>query len=350
MVLRQGWAVNSVSIDAPDARLAMAGLVVRDTSHRVRSGIFATKVRSILTPRSDMKIDVGFFNAVHSRSSTYGALLFANDGVTQFSFDNAPTANSRIDVMYTIYPDTAQGDAPASPSFQVKKGDASASPQKPAIPAGAFEIGTAQIPSTATGMTSANVVITPTFKFTSVHGGKIPFRNLSEIQAETSLPEGTLAYLDDPANPQTYRYDGSSWRLWEQSPQSVNFALSTAGLNLGSGGALTALVSVSAGIARIDFRGRFSGTGLSWGDIRYPLPFPAAGVFGNTPASGAGSGVMNDSNGGIYGFWVILTGDGAWRVLRTGADNGSSASWANSQPFNPDTADTFSGSFTYPVA
>lgn len=350
MVLRQGWAVNSVSIDAPDARLAMAGLVVRDTSHTVRSGVFGSKVRSLVTARTDMKVDVAFFNAVFSRGAAYGAVLLSNDGTTQVTIDTAPTANSRIDVVYVLTPDTSQGDVAGSPSFQVAKGTAAASPQKPSIPAGGFELATVQVPSNATTTSSANVVITQTFKFTAAHGGRIPFRSISEIQAETKLAEGTLAYLDDPTNPQTYRYDGSSWRLWEQTPQTVNFALATPGLNLGSGGGITALVSVSAGIARIDFRGRFSGTGMSWGDIRYPLPFPAAGVFGTTPGAGAGTGVMNDSNGGLYGFWCILAGDGTWRVLRTGADNGASASWSTSQPFNPDTADTFVGSLTYPVA
>lgn len=350
MVLRQGWAVNSVSIDAPDARLAMAGLVVRDTSHAVRSGVFATKVRSVVSPRADMKVDVGFFNAVFSRGAAYGAMLFANDGTVQVPIDVAPTSNSRIDVVYVLVPDSAQGDGAGSPSFQVAKGNAAASPQKPSIPAGGFELATVQVPSTATATSSANVIITATHKFTAVQGGRIPFRSLSDIQAESTLPEGTLAYLDATSNPRTYRYDGSSWRLWEQTPQPMTMVLSGGTLNMGASGDVRFIVSVHNGIVRIDFRGRFSGLGTAWGDVRYPLPYSAYDVFGSTSSAGAGVAGVNDADGGNYLVMTGLVGDGTWRMYRTGADFGASGTWAVSQPFNATTADSFQGFLTYLAA
>lgn len=349
MALRQGWAVNSVSIDAPDARLAMAGLLLRDRSHVVRAGVLSAKVRTLVTARSDMRVDVSFFNAVFTRAASYGALLFSNDATTQVTFDPAPTSNSRIDVLYVLLPDTSQGETAASPSFQVAKGTAAASPQKPSVPVGGFELATVQIPSTATTTSSANVVITQTFKHTAPQGSRFPVRSLTELNAETNLPEGTQAYLDNGTS-RTYRYDGTNWRLWEQPPTDTTLSLSSSGFNLGTLGGMTALTSVRAGTVRVDFRGRAAGSNVSWGNIKYTLPIAAYDVFGSTMNTGNGVAELNDNDGGVYGAWVGLTGDGSFQVFRTGTSNASLATWASSQPFTIGVNDTVQGYVEYPAA
>lgn len=357
MALRQGWAVNSVSIDAPDARLAMAGLVVRDTSHVVRSGVFGTKVRSIVTARADMKVDVAFFNAVFSRGAAYGAVLLSNDGTVQVTIDTAPTANSRIDVVYVMVPDTAEGNTAGSPSFQVAKGTAAASPQKPSVPVGGFELATVQVPSTATSTSSANVIITQTHKFTSVMGGRIPFRSLPDIQAETLLPEGTLAYLDDPTTPRTYRFNGSSWRLWaqERTPMVLD-AVGTPVARWGDG-AINFLVTVREGIVRVDFRARASTGNLLWGNLRYALPYPPFDVWGvsTTDNGGAGQAVVRDNDTSVkYGVWVGIdnsTTPGSFVIYRTGDNTARLGFWGDgSAPFPLSTGDTVVGWLEYPAA
>jgi hypothetical protein len=347
MALHQGWGVNSVDIDAPDVRLANAGLLTRDTGHKVRSGIISNRVRTIVTGRADMKVDVAFFTAAAARTAADGTVLYGNDGTAQVSIDTAPTANSRIDIVYVLVQDTTKGNPAGPPIFGVAKGDANAQPVAPTIPAGADELARLEVSTGATS-TSSGVVITQTHRYTNVHGGRVPFRTLTTLRGETSLPEGTLALVDDGLA-RTYRYDGTTWRLWEQPPTAMTLTAS-GDLNLGSSGGATFIVSVSSGRATVDFRLRAAGNNIAWGSIRYALPHTAFDTFGTSPNAGAGTAVLNDANGGKYGAWVDLAGDGTWSVNRTGADYGALASWSSSQPFAFGANDTVMGSFSYLAA
>lgn len=147
-----------------------------------------------------------------------------------------------------------------------------------------------------------------------------------------------------------YRYDGSTWQMWSLAKKTFSPTLSSAGsFNLGTSGGTEAYISIRGGYCRIDFRMRFAGTGMSWGDVRFAVPYAPQGLLASTPGM-FGTAMVNDSDAGTYFVATGLVGDGTWRVYRTGTSNGSSATWASSQPFQPAQGDTIVGYIEYPVA
>ena len=219
MTLRTGLAVNSISIDAPDVRLGQAGLVIRDTSNVPRSGIFPAHTNAIVSSRTDLRVDVAAFSAAFSRSATYGAVLFGNDGTVQSPVLSAPTANSWIYHLYVAVPDSTAGDAAAVPSLQVARGAAAASPATPAVPAGGLSLATILVPSTATTTQSSGVVITPTFQYTTVVGGTIFFRTEAQLLAASGFLPGTHGYAIDTRS--RFNFYGTAWGLSDAVVQFV---------------------------------------------------------------------------------------------------------------------------------
>ena len=194
--------------DSVDLRKGLAGLIVRDTSGNPRAGIFPRHASTLVTARSDMMLDIAAFEGVSVRGG--GPLFMANDGVTQSpALATAPTSNSRIDVLYFKQNENGYNgfaDGLITPVFGVVTGTAAASPTKPSIAgiAGATELETITIPSTATATNSSGVVITPTFNYTTTAGGVLWFRATSERNA-FSAANGQLAYLIDSATHQSRR-------------------------------------------------------------------------------------------------------------------------------------------------
>lgn len=170
--------------------------------------------------------------------------------------------------------------------------------------------------------------------------------NAASRAAQTGMRVGDEGFQTDTGF--SYRYDGTAWQIWGLARRSYSPSLSTSGFNLGSSGGSEMYVSIRGGYCRIDFRMRFSGTGVSWGDIRYPVPYTPTGLLASTPGM-FGTALVNDSDGGTYFVATGLVGDGTWRVYRTGTSNGSSATWASSQPFNPATGDSITGFIEYPT-
>lgn len=159
-----------------DWRLIMSGLIARDGAGAPRLGVFPTHTNPIVTGTSGMTYSVGSFVAATSRNGA-GVELVANDGATTVATTAAPGSNSRIDVIWVrcrfpSYTDSGQ----TTPVFGVTQGTAAGSPTKPAIPAGALELATATVPSTATA-TNSGVVITQTFRYTATAGGLVLVRN-----------------------------------------------------------------------------------------------------------------------------------------------------------------------------
>lgn len=348
MALNKGFARNATT-DAIDARLMDAELFLRNPDGSVRTGILQTAAigGNIVSGTGTMAVAIASADFVTSRSANDGAYRLSNVGVVNVTLTGAPASNSRYDVVYVKQNDSTAGDTSNDPVFDKVTGTAAATPSVPAVPTGALAIATILVPAGVTSTNANGVFITTVAQYTSVVGGTILYRTLAAAVADrANTVAGQLSRVGDTF----YRNDGTSLWYWDQAPISTGLSLAATGLNLGSGGGATFRVSISSGIVRIDFRLRFSGTGPSWGDIRYNYPIAPLDVYGTTPSM-AGSAGVNDSDGSIYFVGAGSTGDGtSWRVYRTGTDNGASATWVSSQPFNPATGDSIVGSFTYPAA
>jgi hypothetical protein len=174
-----------------DTRLVMAGLITRNADGSPRLGIFPGGNPILVTGRASMGYDIAPFAAAVSRTGS-GVDLVANASTeVNVATAAAPGANSRIDVIWVRAQFTASSDAGNVPVFGVTQGTAGAVPTKPPIPAGAFELATAEIPSTAT--TTASVVIAQTAAFTAAAGGVVPFRKLVDLNAWTTARAGQYA-------------------------------------------------------------------------------------------------------------------------------------------------------------
>lgn len=173
-----------------DERLILAGLIAKNADGSPRVGVFPSGVGALVTGRASMGYDIAPFKAATSRTGL-GVELLANDAtVVNVPTDAAPSANSRLDVIYARAQFTSSADPGNVPIFGVAKGTAAPVPTKPPLPAGALELAVAEIPSTAT--TTASVVITPSAPFTAAAGGIVLLRNAAELAAFAAA-DGTIA-------------------------------------------------------------------------------------------------------------------------------------------------------------
>lgn len=349
MALNKGFARNATT-DAIDARLMDAELFYRNADGSVRTGILQTAAAggNIATGTGTMAVAIASADFVLSRSVNDGAYRLSNLGVVNVTLAGAPASNSRYDVIYVKQNDSTAGDSTNDAVFDKVTGTAAASPSIPAVPSGALAIATILVPAGVTSTTATGVFITNVAQFTTIVGGLLRYRSLAAAQADTAVVADTRARIIGTVL--TYRYDGTAWRIWEQPPTVTNLTgVSVGSLNFGAS-TPTFVVSVRAGIVRIDFRARFGAGTLSWGDFRYTLPYPVYDVFGITVWGGAGQAVVNDVSDQVYGCWNVLLGDGSWRMARTAADTARLGSWAQSAPFTPATGDTAQGWLEYPAA
>lgn len=178
-----------------DERRITMGVFARNSDGSARVGVLPAHTNPIVTGRASMGYDVAVFNAVTSRTSA-GAEEIANDATVTVVTTAAPGANSRIDVIWVRSQFVVLGDANNDVVFGVTQGTAAVSPTKPAIPAGALELATATIPSTATTTLSSGVVITQTYPYTAAAGGVVLLRSQAEQDAWTPQ-QGSLAWRID---------------------------------------------------------------------------------------------------------------------------------------------------------
>lgn len=208
-----------------DHRRLMAGRLARNSDGTPRTGVLPAHANALVTGRASMAYDVGAFNAITARTAG-GAEEIANDATTIVATTAAPGANSRIDVIWVRAQFQVLGDASNDVVFGVTQGAAAVSPTKPAVPAGALELATATIPSTATTTQSSGVVITQTFPYTAMAGGAVWFRNGTDLAAWTPA-DGALAYRIDTA--EVYQRRAGAWKYasgdtgWVQIPLSNNW-------------------------------------------------------------------------------------------------------------------------------
>lgn len=178
-----------------DARRDMSGLFVCDkTTMKPVPGILDRSQDNLVTGRGDsMSVTVHAFNAVLNR---YGALLLQNDGDVNVPLSAAPSANSRIDVVYVKQNESRppMSDGSDISMFGVVKGTAAATPVAPSVPDGALALAQVLLPAGVSNTAAGGVVITQTYIGAALKGDKLLVQNTAQRDALTSVPEGTMLH------------------------------------------------------------------------------------------------------------------------------------------------------------
>lgn len=218
MTLRKGLPSKKGATDANDTRYDFRNLVVCNADGSPRGGVTSPVGVPLVSATATMNTTVAAFSAVAVRDG--GVVLLSNDGPVNVLHDAAPTANSRIDVVYAKQNDSSSTvttpDADDNAIIAIAKGVAQASPQKPSIPVGAVELATVQIPAGATATNSGNpsVIITQTAQFTAAPGGSVPFRTVQDLNGwTTAAPRQRASVIADPTATYNaeYLWNGTAW-------------------------------------------------------------------------------------------------------------------------------------------
>lgn len=195
MALRNSIFAVSGKASFMDARRDMSGLFVCDkTTMLPIAGILDRSQDNLVTGNSNsMSVTVHPFNAVLNR---YGALLIQNDGNVQVPLNAAPSANSRIDIVYVKQYETRSpmSDSSNVPAFGVVEGTAAAVPVAPAVPAGALALAQVLLPAGVSNTAAAGVVITQTYIGAAMKGDMLRAQTSAQRDALTGVPDGTLLH------------------------------------------------------------------------------------------------------------------------------------------------------------
>lgn len=195
MTLRNSLFAVSGKASFLDARRDMSGLFVCDkTTMMPIAGILDRSQDNLVTGRGDsMSVTVHPFNAVLNR---YGALLIQNDGDVKVPLSAAPSANSRIDVVYVKQNETRSpmSDSSDVPEFGVVQGVAAATPVAPSVPAGALALAQVLLPAGVSNTSAAGVVITQTYIGAAMKGDMLRVQTSAQRDALTGVPGGTLLH------------------------------------------------------------------------------------------------------------------------------------------------------------
>lgn len=195
MALRNSLFAVSGKASFLDARRDMSGLFVCDKNTMMPiAGILDRSQDNLVTGRGDsMSVTVHPFNAVLNR---YGALLIQNDGNVNVPLAAAPSANSRIDVVYVKQNETRSpmSDSSDVPTFGVVEGVAAAVPVAPAVPDGALALAQVLLPAGVSNTAAAGVVITQTYIGAAMNGDMLRVQTSAQRDALTDVPDGTLLH------------------------------------------------------------------------------------------------------------------------------------------------------------
>nr|UVY04851.1 MAG: protein of unknown function DUF4815 [Bacteriophage sp.] len=204
-----------------DARRDMSGLFVCDkTTMLPVAGILNSSQDNLVSGNSDsMSVTVHPFNAVLNR---YGALLIQNDGDVKVPLNAAPSANSRIDVVYVKQHETRppMSDDSDFPVFGVVKGVAAATPVAPSVPGGALALAQVLLPAGVSNTAAAGVVITQTYIGAALKGDMLRVQTSAQRDALTKVPDGTLVH--NVADGCDYVRKGDKWRGWGMPRRNIN--------------------------------------------------------------------------------------------------------------------------------
>lgn len=221
MVLRNSLFAVSGKASFLDARRDMSGLFVcNKTTMMPIAGILDRSQDNLVTGNSNsMSVTVHPFNAVLNR---YGALLVQNDSNANVPLPAAPSANSRIDVVYMKQNEkrSPMSDSSDDPTFGVSKGVAAATPVAPAVPAGALALATVLLPAGVSNTAAAGVVITQTYVGAALKGDMLLVQTSAQRDAMTMVPEGTV--LHNVADGCDYVRKGDKWRGWNMPRRDIH--------------------------------------------------------------------------------------------------------------------------------
>lgn len=227
MALRNSLFAVSGKASFLDARRDMSGLFVCDkTTMMPIAGILDRSQDNLVTGRGDsMSVTVHPFNAVLNR---YGALLIQNDGNVSVPLDAAPSANSRIDVVFVKQNETRSpmSDGSDVPKFLVAKGVAAATPVAPSVPAGGLALAQVLLPAGVSNTAASGVVITQTYIGAAMKGDVLRVQTSAQRDAMTMVPEGTL--LHNVADGCDYVRKGDKWRGWNMPWTDIHLGKNTA--------------------------------------------------------------------------------------------------------------------------
>lgn len=221
MALRNSLFAVSGKASFLDARRDMSGLFVCDnTTMMPVPGILDRSQDNLVTGNGNsMSVTVHPFNAVLNR---YGALLVQNDGNASVPLAAAPSANSRIDVVYVKQNESRSpmSDSSDSPIFGVAKGVAAAAPVAPSVPAGALALAQVLLPAGVSNTAAGGVVITQTYIGAALKGDMLRVQTSAQRDAMTHVPEGTL--LHNVADNCDYVRKDGKWRGWNMPWKDIH--------------------------------------------------------------------------------------------------------------------------------
>lgn len=213
MALRNSLFAVSGKTSFMDARRDMSGLFVCDkTTMMPIAGILDRSQYNLVTGNSgSMSVTVHPFNAVLNR---YGALLIQNDGNVSVPLDAAPSANSRIDVVFVKQSETRSpmSDGSDVPKFFVAKGVAAATPVAPSVPAGALALAQVLLPAGVSNTAASGVVITQTYIGAALKGDMLQVQTSAQRDALSKVSDGTLVH--NAADGCDYVRKDNKWRGW----------------------------------------------------------------------------------------------------------------------------------------
>lgn len=244
MALRNSLFAVSGKASFLDARRDMSGLFVCDkTTMLPIAGILDRSQDNLVTGRGDsMSVTVHPFNAVLNR---YGALLIQNDGNVSVPLDAAPSANSRIDVVYVKQSEMRppMSDGSDVPKFFVAKGVAAATPVAPGVPAGGLALAQVLVPAGVSNTAASGVVITQTYIGAAMKGDMLRVRTSAQRDALTMVPDGTL--LHNVADGCDYVRKGDKWRGWNMPWTDIHLGANQAHMWASNGVGYVDLVTAS---------------------------------------------------------------------------------------------------------
>ena len=196
-----------------DARKDMSNLFACDTSLEPHPGLLtvggasAANGNVVVGMSNRMAVTVRPFQAVLNR---LGALLIMNDGDVTVPLQAAPSANSRIDVVYVKQREKRApiSDSEDGPIIGVVTGTANLTPVAPHVPDGAVALAQVKVPSGVTNTTAGGVVITQVYPFAATRGEELRFRSKEDMNRFYALDGTKAVTLPDNAH---YVRNGGKW-------------------------------------------------------------------------------------------------------------------------------------------
>lgn len=276
MALRNSLFAVSGKASFLDARRDMSGLFVCDKNTMMPiAGILDRSRDNLVTGNShSMSVTVHPFNAVLNR---YGALLIQNDGNVDVPLKAAPSANSRIDVVYVKQNErrSPMSDGSDVPGFGVVNGTAAAVPVAPAVPAGALALAQVLLPAGVSNTAASGVVITQTYIGAAMKGDMLRVQTSAQRDALTNAPEGTL--LHNVADNCDYVRKGDKWRGWNMPWTDIHFGSHQAHMWAASGVGYIHLQSANINLASW-------GSSVNVGRVNNSAFYPVVveGLYGST--------------------------------------------------------------------